>query len=103
VQPNFSIATSKAPDETRIYLRGELDLESAPVLDEAMVEAMQLGVPIVLDCAGLSYCDSFGIRTVLVAGLRAREGGVPVAIEHATGPARRVMEMSGVAEVITLG
>lgn len=85
---------------TRLYLRGELDVDSAPDLDEAFERVFSAGRPIVIDCAGLSYCDSFGIRSVLMAGLRGRSTGIGIRIEHANARVRRILEMSGVAEVI---
>ena len=75
MQPNFSTAISTGETGTRVYLRGELDVQSSPALDEVLGRALAAGLPIVIDCAGLSYCDSFGIRSVLMAGLRARARG----------------------------
>jgi anti-sigma B factor antagonist len=107
VRPNFSIATAFTDGEMRIYLRGELDVASAPELERALDAAFTDPGPdgpaaIVIDCAGLSYCDSFGVRSIIIAARRASEAEVSIRIEHAIGRVRQILEISGVGEIVTI-
>jgi anti-sigma B factor antagonist len=102
VQANFSIATSTSDDEVRLYLRGELDMASADDLSRAL-EAVSAGsASIVFDCGGLSYCDSYGVRAILLAARRCREESRLLRIEHATGRTRQILEISGVTQLVDL-
>jgi anti-anti-sigma factor len=107
VRPNFSIATVTTDGETRIYLRGELDVASAPELEQAL-DVVFTGsetsgpAPIVIDCAGLSYCDSFGVRSIIIAAGRASDAAVEIRIEHAIGRVRQILEISGVGEIVRI-
>ena len=107
MRPNFSIATALTDGEMRIYLRGELDVGSAPELERALDVAFtdpeaNGPAPIVIDCAGLSYCDSFGVRSIIIAARRASEAEVSIRIEHAIGRVRQILEISGVGEIVTI-
>jgi anti-anti-sigma factor len=107
VRPNFSIATAPTDGETRIYLRGELDVASAPELEHALDVAFSAPeasrpAPVVIDCAGLSYCDSFGVRAIILAARRASDAEVGIRIEHAIGRVRQILEISGVGEIVTI-
>ena len=107
MRPNFSIATAPADGETRIYLRGELDVASAPELEKALDVAFTDPGPhrpsaLVIDCAGLSYCDSFGVRSIIIAAQRASDADVGIRIEHPIGRVRQILEISGVGEIVTI-
>jgi anti-sigma B factor antagonist len=102
VRPNFSIATSTSEGETRIYLRGELDVGSAPALEAALDLAFPTETTMVIDCAGLSYCDSFGVRAIIIAARRATEAEIGIRVEHATGRVRQILDISGVGEIVTI-
>ncbi len=107
MRPNFSIATAPTDGETRVYLRGELDVASAPELEKALDLAFSARqpsapAPVVIDCAGLSYCDSFGVRSIILAARRASEANVGIRIEHAIGRVRQILDISGVGEIVTI-
>jgi anti-sigma B factor antagonist len=54
-------------------LRGELDLSTAPRVEQALRQLESEGNPlIVLDLRGLTFLDSSGLRLILDADTRAR-------------------------------
>lgn len=57
-------------DATILLLRGELDLGSAPVLEQALREAEDGRGRLVVDLSELSFIDSTGIHLLLKAHLR---------------------------------
>jgi anti-anti-sigma factor len=53
---------------------GELDMATAPRLDQALRRAEQRYDVLVLDLGRLTFIDSSGIRTIFRTAQRAREG-----------------------------
>jgi anti-sigma B factor antagonist len=68
--------TRQADQRTILALRGELDISSAPALEEVLAgaEGTEPAV-LVLDLRGLQFMDSTGLRTIVSADQRARDSG----------------------------
>lgn len=86
-----------------LEITGDLDHESAPLLRRA-VEDLGLGTGqlLVLDLAGLEFCDSSGITALLAA--RNLATGVDAGIALAAVPANtaRILRIVGLDRVFTL-
>ena len=62
-----------------LMVRGEIDMATSPVLGAALERTMALGVPVVLDFAGVTFMDSSGLNVLLLAGHAVdRPGSVTV-------------------------
>ncbi len=85
-----------------VALVGELDLASVPALEQRLV-AIERERPgrIVIDLAGLSFIDSSGLRVLLLAAGRAREGEHELLLTQPTDPVRRVLEMTGALDLLS--
>jgi anti-sigma B factor antagonist len=81
---------------SRLTLRGELDLGSAPRLEQALAEA---GDDVLLDLRRLTFMDSTGIRVLLEA---AERGGRLRVLAPADGEARVTLEETGIAPLLPL-
>jgi anti-sigma B factor antagonist len=68
----FAISTSEIDGRAHLTLRGELDLATAPELEQLLTQRIDANQDVVIDLRGLEFMDSSGIR-VLVAG-HARAG-----------------------------
>jgi len=79
---------------------GELDLATAPDLEEAVATAAtRPGVhEVVIQLAGLSFLDASGIAALSRARTAAAGAGVLVRAEGARGVAARVLMLTGVGE-----
>ena len=88
-----------------VAVHGELDLDGAPELRRALIEAIDEhpGRPLVVDLEGVDFIDSAGLG-VLVGGLkraqgrrgRARAGGAPAS------SVIRVLELTGLTRVFEI-
>ena len=68
---SFSISSGAGGDGSRQFVvRGELDLATAPQLEEALVSAIEAGDEVVLDLRELEFMDSSGVRVLVVAHTR---------------------------------
>jgi anti-sigma B factor antagonist len=89
--------------DTLLIVRGELDVNTAPQLREALVEAIgEGGCRVLVDLEGVGFIDSVGLG-MLMAGLkRARSRGADLEI-IATGRAvLQVFEITGVNGIMTV-
>jgi anti-anti-sigma factor len=72
-------------------VEGELDLATAPQLQAALLSEEMPG-DLRLDCAGLRFMDSQGVRTLLtVAAARATAGRL--VLERLTPEVRRIVDL----------
>jgi anti-anti-sigma factor len=100
--PTPGIQTSLTPREGGSLLRveGEVDLLSAPELEAALAEGIQLGGTLVADLTEVSFIDSTGLRVLLEARDRAATGGGELRLAIAEGGAvQRLLTLSGVLDL----
>jgi anti-sigma B factor antagonist len=88
----------------RIVPRGELDLETAPLLDEALARADRTPAPkVVLDLRQLSLIDSAGVMLLLRAAERSRAYSNRLRIIGTPGgPVERLLALCGLREMLPL-
>ncbi|MEP7111781.1 MAG: STAS domain-containing protein [Ilumatobacteraceae bacterium] len=81
-------------------VRGDIDAHTAPTLAAAMSQ-LPTGV-VTVDVGGVSFMDSSGLRVLLEAATRARDGGGDLIIVHSTPGITRLVEISGLGEQLRL-
>ncbi len=91
----FEIITEEAEGQTRVTLVGELDIATAPQLEEGLerVESDTPGV-LVLDLRKVAFIDSTGLRAVIAADERARTAGRRFVIIRGTPAVERVFSVT---------
>jgi anti-anti-sigma factor len=82
---------------SRITLRGELDLATAPRLEHALADA---GEDVVIDLRGLTFMDSTGVRVLLEAAEGAGPGLRMIAPED--DDVRVTVAETGIAPLLPL-
>ncbi len=82
-----------------VALRGELDLSSTAKLQEEL-DRVEAGAPqtLVLDLSKLVFLDSTGLRCLVTADERGREGGRRVVIVRGPDPVQRVFSITRLEE-----
>jgi anti-anti-sigma factor len=89
------VTTEETDKSTRVSVAGELDIGTAPRIEEALAAVERKGPPlIVLDLRGLEFMDSTGLRTILDADSRAREAGRRLAVVQGDDNMKRVFEVT---------
>ena len=83
---------------------GEIDLYTAPRLHAALMAALAGSAPVhlVVDMAGVEFCDSTGMNVLLAAQRRAREGGGDLQLASPRPAIRRVLQVTGLESVFTV-
>jgi anti-anti-sigma factor len=99
---DFDIVASVDDGKARVVVSGELDIESAPRL-VALVHELAVGPrrSVELDCSGVTFLDSTGVRSLIVARNEASRNGVDLVLTQPSGPVVRVMDMTGLFGLLT--
>jgi anti-anti-sigma factor len=103
VEP-FAIETDERADRVVLTPRGELDMASAPELEQAIMPRLHDGAWIVLDLRTLDFIDSSGLRVVVGAHRAAEEhDGRFTCVRGAPGSTvHRIVEIAGIDGVIEM-
>ncbi|MFG3189550.1 STAS domain-containing protein [Streptomyces omiyaensis] len=96
----FTVAVRSAPDPGTVVVApaGELDHDTVEPL-RALLEKHEDAARIVVDCAGLDFCDSTGLNLLLRARARARETGAVLDLAGLRSPVDRMFEITGAGRV----
>lgn len=93
----FAISAEERGGSVLLTLRGELDLATAPELEQLVTERLEARQEVVVDLRALEFMDSSGIRVLVAAHARAgRVGTRLVIVRPAPGSAvAKIVEVSG--------
>lgn len=97
-EPGAQLSVSSTPDGWT--LEGEIDAHTAPALAEAMADLPAGDVTV--DVAGITFMDSSGLRVLVEVSSRVRHAGGALILRHPAAAVRRVVEISGLQDHLTL-
>jgi anti-sigma B factor antagonist len=85
-----------------LALSGELDVVSAPVLEQRLREALaEPGAHVTLDLSDLEFVDSAGVSVLIKAKQDAESRGRTLVLARATEQVHRVFALVGLADWLT--
>jgi anti-anti-sigma factor len=100
----FRLTVTALDHGARIEVLGELDIASAPELEAELLR--RLADPacreVVLDLRPVTFIDSSGLRSLLVAEREAAATGRRLRVIPGTGQVLRVIELADVADRLNL-
>lgn len=94
--------TDREGGTVRVRLSGELDLACEPYLNALVREVGDASERVVIDLRGLSFIDSTGLRSILLAWHRFREDGIEFAVVPGSGPVLRTLQITGLDRVLPI-
>jgi anti-sigma B factor antagonist len=100
----FSVDVVKNDALDLVIVRGELDLATAPELEDALLPLLREGGSVLLDLRELEFMDSTGVRVIVAAHLAGQEHGgrLSLARTEAGSAVARVLEISGLDTVLDI-
>jgi anti-anti-sigma factor len=99
----LDVEVTLADDHASLYLVGELDLATAPLLDEALNLAYDHDpAMLVLDLAALTFIDSTGINRLVAALKHQRAHGGELILRSPQASTLRVLEIVGLTQVFAI-
>jgi anti-anti-sigma factor len=86
-----------------LLLSGELDILSAPTLHNGVERMIARDRRhLVLDMAGLTFCDSCGLQALLKTQRRLTAAGGTMELTHVHGILQRVLDLTQLSDVFTI-
>jgi anti-sigma B factor antagonist len=103
VQSHFRVAVHNEGQARVISVIGELDLASSPVLQQELDRMFKSDAELlIVDLRELEFMDSTGLSLIVKAHQRADELGQRFAVVKGPQQVERLLNMTGVAERLTL-
>ena len=87
--------------QPRVALVGEIDIANVVDAEATLVPMAESGVPLVLDLADLTYCDSQGVTMLFRLGRHASEHRGSLTVANPQGIVFRVLEITAPAKQST--
>ena len=97
----MTIEIKRNTNQTTIDLVGRLDTLTAPALEKTIAESIGSSENLVLNFKRLEYISSAGLRVLLGAQKRLREGG-SMKLISVCEDVMEVLEMTGFADILTI-
>jgi anti-sigma B factor antagonist len=101
VNTAFNIEVVDRDDGMLVRVEGELDVATAPVLQEALIQVEASDAPVIaIDLTGVSFIDSTGLRALLEAHVRdtERADGERLQITGGSEQAHKLFKLAGVLD-----
>jgi anti-anti-sigma factor len=100
LRPPFSLQVSRIGARDVIAVKGDVDLASAPELDNALGKFRKQEV--FVDLRKTEFMDSAGLRVLLSNQTRIQEQGGKLNLVVAEGPVMRLIEVAGVRDTFSI-
>ncbi|MGW4568428.1 STAS domain-containing protein [Streptomyces sp. NPDC004561] len=99
----LKITTRDAATGPVLEISGELDYTSAPELRDLLSTiALQPGQRLVLDLAGMNFCDSSGLTALIAARNHAHAAQADLALAAVPAHTLRVLRIVGLDQIFPL-
>ncbi|MEW9550476.1 STAS domain-containing protein [Nonomuraea sp. NPDC050783] len=98
----FAVEVVRRAGYWLMTLRGELDRQTQPELWRTLRELLEAAARphIVCDLSNLSFCDSSGLRALLIAHQQAQERGGGLRLIRASANLTTLLEITRLVEVL---
>lgn len=98
--PQLVLETTRIGAHDVIVVSGEIDLASAPRVEEALKGFS--GQPVVLDLRRVEFMDSAGLKVLLNERARLEESGGDLKLVVGEGAVVRLLELTGVSQAFSI-
>jgi anti-sigma B factor antagonist len=99
----LTVSAAREDDGVRVVLAGELDIGSAPEVEEVLRKVESDGAPsLTIDLRGLTFMDSTGLRMLVAADKRAKDASRSLRIIRGPAPVQRILDLTGLGDKLPL-
>jgi anti-sigma B factor antagonist len=99
VDESFAMNVSVTNGARVVTIVGEIDLAVAPAMHAVLTDGR---TDVIIDLSGVTFLDSSGIAAILRAYRQQTANGHCLSMRGATGPVRRVLQITGIDSVLPL-
>jgi anti-anti-sigma factor len=102
-RPELTVSVQRSPSEVVVGLTGEIDLSTAPRLSNTVTELLaEAPVRVVLDMAGVTFCDSQGLGTLVVLSRKASLAHSYLVLTNVGDFLLRVLDITGLRPALMI-
>jgi anti-anti-sigma factor len=102
-RPELSISVRNEPSEAVVTLVGEIDMSTAPKLSSTITELFADAPPrVVLDMAGVTFCDSQGLGILVVLSRKATMAQSCLVLTQVGDFLLRVLDITGLRPALMI-
>ena len=102
-RPELQIAVNQTPAEAVLTVVGEIDMLTAGRLAATVNDLLADPPPrVVLDMAGVTFCDSQGLGTLVVLSRRATTAQSVLILTNVAGFLLRVLDITGLRSALMI-
>ena len=103
MEPTIALAVEHRDEGAVVTVGGDLEFGTAASLRSTLIDLSQQGCDsLVVDLEGLDFIDSTGLSLLVQAKQRIESQGHRFVLRSPTQRVRRVLEISGLAELFTI-
>jgi anti-sigma B factor antagonist len=101
--PSLSLDTDNTQEISVMKVRGRVDSETAPELDDALTKLLQDNRnKIVLNLQGVDYMSSAGLRAMVKAYQAAKKSGGDVRLAAVSNPVEVILRTVGMMQMLQM-
>jgi anti-sigma B factor antagonist len=102
-RPELTIAVRRAPGEAVVTLVGEIDMSTVPRLAQTVDDELaEAPARVVLDMAGVTFCDSQGLGTLVVLSRKANMAQSYLVLGNVGEFLLRVLDITGLRDALMI-
>lgn len=102
-RPELAISLQRSPGEAVVQLTGEIDMLTSTRLSDAVNDLLTEPPPrIVLDLAGVTFCDSQGLGTLVVLSRKATTAQSVLVLTNVGDFLIRVLDITGLRSALMI-
>jgi anti-sigma B factor antagonist len=102
-RPDLSISVQRGAAETLVVLAGEIDMSTAGRLSAVVGDLLNPAPPrVVLDLAGVTFCDSQGLGTLVVLSRKAAMAQSILVLVNVGDFLLRVLDITGLRDALMI-
>jgi anti-sigma B factor antagonist len=102
VSPVMAYLGRTAASEPLVLLSGEVDDDRYGIIDHTIADAARDGTTVHLDLTGVRFMGSAGLHVLVRAARLLEDEGKRLRVDRAPPTVRRVLEVTGLAELLGL-
>jgi anti-sigma B factor antagonist len=103
VQRAFTVQLQPRSDAALVVVSGELDIASAPELEQALDQIQpELTKLVIVDLRELEFMDSTGLSIIVRAHQRLADSGCELTLIKGQPQVQRLLDLTGVADRLRL-
>ena len=100
MRTNFAVERTPVAEGIRVAVLGEVDIETAPRLRQALTAALSSGQPVLVDLGAVTFMDSGGLAVLIAAHRTAAAAGQAFRLRAVPAQILRLFRITGLDAVL---